>query len=313
MVNTKNTRNGVSQYRFSGVLAPVITAFNADLSPDASRLSEHCKWIVSQGASLAVFGTNSEANSLSADEKSSLLEELVNAGIDTAKLMPGTGCCALSDSIRLTKKAVDLGCAGVLMLPPFYYKGVSDQGLFDFYANVIEAVADDNLNIYLYHIPPISQIPLSLNLIEQLAAKYPNNIAGIKDSSGDWNQTQAFNDLQIDNFAVFCGSESFLLQNMQAGGAGCISATANVNPGAIFDLYSHWNEEGSDRKQAELNKIRGIFQSFPMIPALKAATAIYGKDSEWLRVRPPLTQLTDEQYAALSEELKKAGFEMPAL
>ncbi|MDD9896688.1 MAG: dihydrodipicolinate synthase family protein [Gammaproteobacteria bacterium] len=303
----------MSQHRFSGVLAPVITPYNADLSPDAARLGNHCSWLVSQGAGLAVFGTNSEANSLSIDEKSSLLEALIEAGIDTDKLMPGTGCCALSDSITLTKKAVDLGCAGVLMLPPFYYKGVSDQGLFDFYANVIEAVADDKLHIYLYHIPPISQIPLSLNLIEQLAAKYPDTIAGIKDSSGDWNQTQAFHDLQIENFAVFCGSESFLLQNMVAGGAGCISATANVNPHAIFDLYYHWNEAGSAKKQSALNSIREIFQSFPMIPALKAATAIYGDDAAWMRVRPPLTGLTDKQHATLALKLKKAGFEMPDL
>ena len=303
----------MSQTRFSGVLAPVITPFTDTLQPDSKRFTKHCNWIVSQGVSLAVFGTNSEANSLNLAEKIHLLEELVTSGINPAKLMPGTGCCALTDSISLTKKAVELGCGGVLMLPPFYYKGVTDQGLFDFYSQVIEAVADDRLHIYLYHIPPISQISLSLRLIEQLAAKYPNNIAGIKDSSGDWNQTQAFNDLAIENFAVFCGSESFLLQNMRTGGAGCISATANVNPSAIVGLYKHWQDPGAKQRQEDLNKIRDIFQAFPMIPALKAATAMYGEDSEWVRVRPPLTQLTDQQNSILSSELSSANFKMPGL
>ena len=303
----------MSQTRFSGVLAPVITPFTETLQPDSKRFTKHCNWIVSQGVNLAVFGTNSEANSLNLAEKIHLLEELVTSGVNPAKLMPGTGCCALTDSISLTKKAMELGCGGVLMLPPFYYKGVTDQGLFDFYSQVIEAVADDRLHIYLYHIPPISQISLSLRLIEQLAAKYPNNIAGIKDSSGDWNQTQAFNDLAIENFAVFCGSESFLLQNMRTGGAGCISATANVNPSAIVGLYKHWQDSGAKQRQEDLNKIRDIFQAFPMIPALKAATAMYGEDSEWVRVRPPLTQLTDEQNSILSSELSSANFKMPGL
>ena len=303
----------MSQTRFSGVLAPVITPFTDNLRPDSQRFIKHCNWIVAQGANLAVFGTNSEANSLNLAEKIHLLEELVMAGVNPEKLMPGTGCCALSDSIILTKRAVELGCGGVLMLPPFYYKGVSDQGLFDFYAQVIESVADDKLHIYLYHIPPISQISISLGLIEKLAAKYPINIAGIKDSSGDWNQTKAFNDLAIENFAVFCGSESFLLQNMRTGGAGCISATANVNPSAIMGLYKHWQDSGAEQRQKDLNKIRIIFQAYPMIPALKAATAMYGEDSEWVRVRPPLTKLTDEQYSDLSRELSSADFQMPDL
>ena len=303
----------MSQARFSGVLAPVITPFNQDLSPDSIRLVKHCHWIVSQGANLAVFGTNSEANSLSVSEKTKLLENLIDGGIQSSSLMPGTGCCALSDTIELTRKAVELHCGGVLMLPPFYYKGVSDEGLYRYFAEVIEAVNSEDLRIYLYHIPPISQIPLNIHLIEKLAASYPDNIAGIKDSSGDWQQTKAFNELAIDDFSVFCGSESFLLQNMLAGGAGCISATANVNPAAISNLCSTWQNEDAKQKQAELDRIRNIFQGYPMIPALKAVTAHYTEDSHWLGVRPPLTQLTDIQLAELMQELSVAGFQMPDL
>jgi 4-hydroxy-tetrahydrodipicolinate synthase len=157
-----------------------------------------CKWLVANNVGLAAFGTNSEANSLTVDERIELLEKLVEGGIDPARMMPGTGCCALGDSVRLTAHAVKLGCAGVLMLPPFYYKGVSDDGLFRNFAEVIERVGDARLQIYLYHIPPVSQVAISLPLIERLLKAYPENIAGVKDSSGDWKNTKAM----LDAFAA---------------------------------------------------------------------------------------------------------------
>ncbi|MEC8994228.1 MAG: dihydrodipicolinate synthase family protein [Pseudomonadota bacterium] len=299
--------------RFDGVLAPVITPFTKDLLPDGERLTAHCQWLVNQGVGLAVFGTNSEANSLSIDEKLALLDELVTAGIDPDLMMPGTGCCALSDTVRLTAHAVTLGSRGTLMLPPFYYKDVPEDGLFAFYSEVIQRVAEESLRIYLYHIPAVSQIPISLRLIERLAKTYPSIIAGIKDSSGDWSNTQALNELAIDDFRVFCGAETFLLQNMQSGGAGCISATVNVYPSPIKDLYENWQAEDAEQKQDHLNEIRQIFQRFPMIPSLKTATSIYSGDSSWLRVRPPLLSLTDDQQTSLKDQLESAGFEMPGL
>jgi len=303
----------VNSKRFSGILAPVITPFKQDLSPDAARLAQHCKWLLSQNVALAVFGTNSEANSLAVDEKIDLLNALIAAGIAPARLMPGTGSCALPDAVRLTAHAVKLGCAGTLMLPPFYYKGVSDDGLFAFYAEVIERVADAALQIYLYHIPPISQIPITMPLIERLLKRYPESIAGIKDSSGDWDNTRELNAQGCDDFRVFCGSEGFLLQNMRAGGAGCISATANVNPAAIHALFATYQQSDAEHQQAELNRIRAIFQNLPMIPALKAATALYSDDPDWLRVRPPIMPLTDTQRGALQQQLTATGLQMPGL
>ncbi len=301
----------MSQARFTGVLAPVITPFTADLTPDARLLGKHCRWLVSQGAGLAVFGTNSEANSLSVKEKRQLMEALCADDIDPGRMMPGTGACALTDAIELTTHAASLGCKGVLMLPPFYYKGVSDDGLYAFFAELIERVGEQTLQIYLYHIPPISQVSIGPALIERLAKNYPDNIAGIKDSSGDWNNTLLLNQLGIDDFRVFCGSESFLLQNMQHGGAGCISATANVNPAAIVDLYKNWQGENASQKQQELNQIRAIFQSFPMISALKSATADYSKEPAWRQLRPPLVSLTDSEQQDLLQQLTAAGFQMP--
>jgi 4-hydroxy-tetrahydrodipicolinate synthase len=300
--------------RITGVLSPVVTPFKADLSPDPERFVKQCRWLLSQDVGLAVFGTNSEANSLSTDEKVDLLDRLVGAGVDPARMMPGTGCCALTDSVRLTAHAMKLGCGGALMLPPFYYKGVSDDGLFRNFAEIIERVGDRRLRIYLYHIPPVSQVAITLPLIERLLKAYPGIVAGAKDSSGDWNNTKAY----IDNFAgqgfdVFPGSETFLLQAMRAGGVGCISATANVNPGAIARLFATWRAADADKQQEGLNEIRGIFARNPMIPALKAAIAHYGSDAAWATVRPPLVELTQEQKASLAADLDKAGFAMPGL
>ncbi len=300
--------------RITGVLSPVVTPFKADLSPDPERFIRQCRWLLSQNVGLAVFGTNSEANSLSVDERIELLDRLVGAGVDPARMMPGTGCCALTDSVRLTAHAVKLGCAGVLMLPPFYYKGVSDDGLFRSFAEVIERVGETRLAVYLYHIPPVAQVPITLGLVERLLEAYPAQTAGMKDSSGDWNNTKAFLDaFARSGFDVFAGSETFLLRNMRHGGAGCISATANVHPGPIATLFDTWQAADADAQQTRLDEIRGVFSKFPMIPALKAAIAHYGKDAPWATVRPPLVALTPAQAKALVTELDQATFTMPGL
>jgi 4-hydroxy-tetrahydrodipicolinate synthase len=301
--------------RIEGVLSPVITPFRKDYSPDEGRFVRHCRWLLKSGcAGLAVFGTNSEANSMSVSEKRKLLEALVAGGVPAASLMPGTGHCALSDSIEMTRAAVELGCAGVLMLPPFYYKGVSDEGLYRNFAEVIERVGDERLQLYLYHIPPVSQVAITLPLIERLLGKYPGIVAGVKDSSGDWSNTKAMLDaFAKDGFDVFAGSETFLLDNMRGGGKGCITATGNVNPGPISNVYRNWRSADADRLQAGITATRKIVQKQPMIAALKATVAYFGNDPEWRTCRPPLTELTGEQERTLISELKAAGFSMPGL
>ncbi|HET8875730.1 MAG TPA: dihydrodipicolinate synthase family protein, partial [Casimicrobiaceae bacterium] len=260
--------------RLHGALAPVVTPFTADLRPDAGRLARHCRWLLAQETGLAVFGTNSEGNSLTVPEKLGLLDALVAAGIPPQRMMPGTGCCALPDTVELTRHAMRHGCGGVLMLPPFYYKGVSDDGLFASYSDVIERVGDARLRIYLYHIPQVSQVPIGLPLIERLLARYPGTIAGIKDSSGDFDNTRAMLErFEAQGFDVFSGSESFLLATLRAGGAGCISAIANVNPGPIARLVREWQNRDADAQQAALDGVRAVYQSFSMLPALKATIA----------------------------------------
>ena len=301
--------------RIEGVLSPVVTPFKKDYSPDAERFVRHCRWLLKSGcAGLAVFGTNSEANSLSVSEKKSLLEKLVAGGVPASALMPGTGHCALSDSIEMTRAAVELGCAGVLMLPPFYYKGVSDEGLYRNFAEVIERVGDERLQLYLYHIPPVAQVAITLPLIEKLLSKYPGIVAGVKDSSGDWSNTRAMLDaFAKEGFDVFAGSEAFLLDNMRNGGKGCITATGNINPGPIANVYRSWRSADAERLQAGISATRKIVQKQPMIPALKAAVAHFGNDALWKTCRPPLVELTPQQEETLVTELKAAGFDMPGL
>ena len=304
-----------NQQRIKGVLAPVVTPFDKDLNPDAPRFIAHCKWLISQGSGLAAFGTNSEANSLSFNERIALLDALLASGVDPARMMPGTGCCALTDSVRLTEHAVKAGCAGVLMLPPFYYKGVSDEGLYRNYSEIIERVGDDRLRIYLYHIPPVAVVGITPKLVERLLKKYPTAIAGMKDSSGDWKNTK----VMLDNFAksgfdMFVGSESFLLANMQNGGAGCISATANVNPAAIDKLYREWQNTDAEAQQKALDVARNTFgKKYLMIAALKAGIAHYSGDAQWATVRPPLLELTKDEMASLTAELQAIDFDMPGL
>jgi 4-hydroxy-tetrahydrodipicolinate synthase len=303
------------QKRIEGVLSPVITPFRRDLSPDADRFVKHCKWLLKSGcAGLAVFGTNSEANSMSVEEKLELLEALVKGGVPASALMPGTGHCALSDSVKMTREAVRMGCGGVLMLPPFYYKGVSDEGLFRNFSEVIERTGDERLRLYLYHIPPVSNVPITLELIERLLSRYPGIVAGAKDSSGDWNNTKAMLDRFKDRpFDVFPGSEVFLLDGLRAGGKGCITATGNVNPGPISEVFKNWRGPDADKLQAGITATRKIMQKVPMIPALKAVTAHFANDPAWRTMRPPLTELAPDQEKQVITELKAAGFSMPGL
>src|SRR5213083_1639533 len=313
--------------RIRGVLVPVVTPFKDDLSPDPQRFIAHCKWLLSQNCGLAVFGTNSEANSLSMEERAMLLDELVAAGVDPSRMMPGTGCCSIMETVKLTKQAVGNGCAGVLMLPPFYYKDVSEKGLYRYFSEVVQRVGYARLKIYLYHIPPVAIVGITPKLVERLLKAYPTAIAGMKDSSGDWNNTKTFLDAfavragrAVSGFDVFVGSESFLLANMRNGGVGTISATANVSPAAIHKLYRQWNTaddaDNADQQQSKLNVVREVFTSrkFPsMIAALKQAIEIYANDPEWTRVRPPLVELTTEQAKLLAADLKAIGFTMPGI
>ena len=296
----------IAKPNFSGVIAPVLTPFGEDGAPDPDRFIDHCEWLMADGCTaLAPFGTTSEGNSVGLDERMDLLEELVGAGFDPKKLMPGTGTCSVADTIVLTEHAVDQGCGGVLMLPPFYYKNPSEEGLFRFFAEVIEEIADDSLKVYLYHIPPIAQVGFSLSLIKRLKDEFPKTVVGLKDSSGDWANTKSILDA-FPGFEVFPGSEAFLLDGLRNGASGCISASANVAAKSIRRVFDHWQGPDAERLQADVTALRKAIQAYPMIPVLKGLISHYRDDPVWADLRPPFTEMTSDEIAAAAKALADA-------
>ena len=295
---------------FAGVLVPVLTPFTAAGEPDAGRFVAFCRWLLDQGADgLAIFGTTSEANSMSAGERMDLLDRLVAAGVPPVKLMPGTGACSMTEAATLIRHAVGHGCGGVLMLPPFYYKGMTDQGVYDFVSSVIDRVGSPALKMYLYHIPPQTMIPFGVELVGRLINTYPGTVVGLKDSSGDWNNTKALLDAYAGSgFAIFPGSEVFLLDGLRHGGVGCITATGNVNVPGIRRVYENWRTPQADALQAEITLARKTIQAYSMVPALKRIVAHFHSDPDWANVRPPMERLSDAQSKSLLADLAKIDF-----
>jgi 4-hydroxy-tetrahydrodipicolinate synthase len=302
----------MTKTQLKGIIAPLVTAFEQDRSIDFDRSIAHAHWLLENGCDgLAVFGTTSEANSLSLLERKRLLEAIVNSGISPARLLVGNGSCVVADAVELAKHALQIGCGNVLMLPPFYYKSVSVEGLFDFFAEFIDQVGDPRLHVYLYHIPPVAQVGIPLTLIEKLRLRFGNVIAGIKDSSGDFENTRRLL-TEFNDFQVFPGSEAFLSAALRLGAAGCISATANVNAEPMQQLFQQCHNAEADEIQSTLNCVRQTFQRYPLIAGLKAVLSAAKNDDNWRTVRPPLMQLSDKDSQVLFRELEALEFKLPA-
>jgi 4-hydroxy-tetrahydrodipicolinate synthase len=295
----------------SGVFCASLTPLNDDLSVNHGALASHCKWLLANGCDgLGVLGTTGEANSFSLVERLELLDTLAENGIAGKKMLPGVGCCAIPDTVELTKKALELGTPGVLMLPPFFYKGVSDDGLFDAYSEIIERVGDSNLRVYLYHIPPQSATPLSVELVGRLIEAFPDTVVGLKDSSGEFGNMKALID-SYPGFAVFSGGDQFLRPVMQAGGAGCITAVCNIAPHMLREIYDNWESDSAGAMQDRMTALRDLIVSFKQFPALRVVTANNNDDSEWLRPRSPLRPIEDSKQAELLKALEDFKFTMP--
>ncbi len=294
----------------SGVWTPVLMPVGRDFAIDVDKFLHHARKMLDQGChGLAIFGTTSEANSFSVAERKALLEAAMEGGIAPDRVMAGTGCCALTDSLELTRHAVSLGVKKVLVLPPFYYKNMKDAGLFRSYAELIEGVGDPELRIFLYHFPQLSGVPITYGLIELLLADYAGVVAGLKDSSGDWNNTAGLLE-RFPGFAVFPGSETYMLKGLHSGGAGCITATANANAGPIRAVYDAWRQDdpATDTLNDSIVAVRSAIQKYPLVPALKFIVARAYGDPAWRDVRPPMLPLSDDEGADLVKRLEDAGF-----
>ncbi len=296
-----------------GVFAAALTPMTADLAVDLERVVAHNRWLLDNGCDgVAPLGTTGEANSLSIDERLAILDALADAGITGAQMIAGVGCCAFPDTVTLTKRALANGAGGVLMLPPFYYKAPSEDGLFAAYANIVERIGDPALQIYLYNFPQQVGFELPISLVARLHNAFPDTIVGMKDSSGDPDNLNAVLSA-FPGFGYFAGNETLLLANMRSGGVGCISATANVNPNAIDRLFQNWQTDDADSLQSSVNEVRTAVQQFPLVPALKKIISHYAGDPEWNRLRPPLVELAEADGDKLIAELDALGFEMQGI
>jgi 4-hydroxy-tetrahydrodipicolinate synthase len=287
-----------SRVDLKGVLAAVLTPMDEDLNPEHRAFAAHCQRLLAAGChGLSVFGTTGEANSLSVNERLAALEALLERGVPPEKLLPGTGSCALTDTVLLSRAALEAGTAGALVLPPFYYKGVGDDGLFRFFAEVVERVGDDRLRLYLYHIPQMTGIDLGLPLISRLIDTYPSVVVGTKDSSGDRERIMTLC-RELPDFSVLAGTETLLLETLRNGGEGCISATVNVTSRLarrVYDAHAAGKADEAEALQDRLTQLRATIEAYPVIPALKQLMARLTSDEQWRNIRPPLSSLEEKQ------------------
>jgi 4-hydroxy-tetrahydrodipicolinate synthase len=292
----------------TGVLAATLTPQNNDLTIDQGALADHCRWLFDNGCDgIALFGTTGEATSFSADERMRALEILVENGVPADKLIVGTGCCALPDTVLLTRHAIEVGAGSVLVLPPFYYKGVDDDGVYGAYDRVIQELNDARLELCLYHYPQMTGVRLDHDLIARLTAAHPDTIVGIKDSGGDFEHLKMIRE-SFANLLLFPGTEIFLLDLLKMGGAGCISATINVTSRLAAEIHSRWQTEDVSELQQKLTVTRQTFDKFPLIAALKYVMARYTGRDGWNNVRPPISPLGERDIDKLERALSKIGF-----
>jgi 4-hydroxy-tetrahydrodipicolinate synthase len=295
---------------YGGINAAVLTPMTPDLAPDLDRMAAHCRWLLSNGCNgLGILGTTGEANSLGFNERLAAMEGLVARGIPAAQLMPGTGTPALADTVLLTRKAAELGCRGALLLPPFYYKNPSEDGLFAYFSEVVQRVGG-NIRLYLYNFPQQSAVPFSFELVGRLLKAFPGAFKGVKDSSGNWDNTRGYVEhFAKEEFEVYAGDDSLLLANLRAGGAGCITAASNVNCSVGARVYANWKTDAGEHAQLVLSATRKAVTSVPLIPGLKSLVARNTSDFGWTVVRPPHLSLTAAQEAKLFAAFDACGME----
>lgn len=298
-----------------GVYAAVLTPLTDRLAPDIPRFVDHCEWLLTNGCDgLAPLGTTGEANSLSVDQRIAMIEALADSAVPMGRAIVGAGSCALADAVRVTRAAVDAGCAGVLCLPPFYYKTPTEDGLFGFFGELIERIGDPRLRLYLYHFPQMSTVPITRDLIARLVTAYPGTIAGLKDSSGDWRNTAAVI-RAFPELAIYSGSEQFLLDNLRQGGAGCISATTNMTcrlARAVFTAHGDGDSD-ADALQETLTEARLTLQQYPFVAGLKALMAHRSGAPGWRNILPPLEPLSPMQTEDLLTRLHGFSSVLPGL
>lgn len=269
-----------------GIYAAVATPIDKNLKPDLCRYLDHCQWLIENGCNgLAALGTTGEANSIGLSTKIKLVEFLHAKGMNMKQMIIGTGSTSVEDTVTLSKCALQSGASGLLILPPYYYNNPTEDGLFNFYVSVAERLVDYKPQIYLYHIPKLSGVPITIELTSRLRNTYPGVFVGIKDSDGDFSYTLSFIKA-FPNFAAFSGSEIFLMQNLIAGGWGCISATVNFTAPMLAYRVNNLSKDAR-KLDKTIIELRSRLSAQGTIGGTKAYLALYKNDYAWVETLPP--------------------------
>lgn len=291
----------------AGTIAAVLTPLSNDLSPDSAAHLAHCRRLLDEGCDgLSPLGTSGESMSFSVRERIGILEALLDGGLSPDILLPGTGAASTADTIELTRHALSVGVTSVLMVPPFYYKAVSEDGLFDAFARIVEGVADDRLRVVLYHIPPVAVVPIGHGLVARLREAFPGTFAGVKDSSGDFANTIGYVD-RFPGFAVLTGGEHLVKPLLDYGGAGSITGCSNLVAPDLAFVTRHQADPARAAEVAaahhRLARARTAITSRPNIAVMKAILAQRTGTASWRNVRPPLSPLDDAAVRPIAETL----------
>jgi 4-hydroxy-tetrahydrodipicolinate synthase len=288
-----------------GVYAAAITPIDADGEPDLKGLVDYCRELIAAGCDgVAPLGTTGEAAALPFLFRQRVPEALAAAGIAPDAVILGAGSPSPGDAIAIGKASLAAGYCNLLVLPPYYSKDPSDEGLYDYYSRIIEALGHNNLHLYLYHIPQVTMVPISHALVARLRDKFGRIIAGIKDSSGNFDSARSY--VGPEDFDVYPSTEAVLTAGLAAGCAGVISGSTNISAALARDVL---RASGAEREalQARLTDFRQTVQKFPLIPAVKQVHAWRSNDAGWLRMLPPLRGLSAEQTALLRREMERLG------
>jgi|SRR5581483_900067 len=290
---------------FSGIWPALLTPLDAGLAIDHARFAEHARTLIAVGCGgVTPFGTTGEGPSFAVAERRAAIDALVAGGVPAQRILVSVSCAALPDVLALTQHALAIGAHGVLMMPPFFLKDVSDAGVIDAYRYVIDRAADARLKLYLYHIPQLSGVALSCEVIAELRRLYPSTIVGIKDSGGDRAQSIAFAQAFMPPLTVYVGTEPHLPELGRRGSTGAVSGLANFIPRVVHRLVAQPDAPGTARDLARVERLLAVLGGYSLTPALKGVMAAMVGDRDWLTVRPPLVALSAEEFAALERELR---------
>ena len=296
----------------AGIYTATLTPLFDSFEPNITALIRHAQWLLDKGSDgVALLGSTGESNSMTVEQRQSIIEQSA-LELPPDRLMIGTGSCALQDAVRLTQASVNAGVLSVLVLPPFYYKPQSEESVLSFFSLLVEAVDNPNLRIIFYNFPQLSGYNFSIKILQELKLRFGDIAAGIKDSSGDWNNMLGVVQ-NVPDLMVYTGTETLLLDILREGGAGSITATANlIAPECphVFQAWKNGRSEAADQAQKHLTALRIAFESYSFVSEMKSLLAAQTNSEEWNHMLPPFAQLPDEQVEELTEQIKVLGLDL---